>query len=228
MRFALLSFSLLAMSSLLSADVISGSVSCGSPSGDYYNLTTVSQTSSRCCNVLTNIINVPFRQPLFRGSRESSTANVMGRYSLSSNGVSGELVGNTDAYPHSTASATITFTDTFTTSGPVRAGVVEGDFYPNLFRYGGSASANIVSPVLPYATFTEAAPTMTFELGEAFTLTIVARATALSDDGTSSFSSFDVPFNLNFFEADGVTPVALTELHQSEVSKRRSLRPGLH
>ncbi len=195
---------------LSSADAISGSVSCSAPSGDYGNLTQVQQTSSTGCNVQTAITNVPSTTALW-GSVELARAFVSGNYSLSSNEVSGDLSGNTYAYPHSTASAQITFSEAFTTDGPERTGLVRGYFYPDTFRYGGSISASIVSPTLLYPTFTEAAPNITFELGEPFTLTIVGTANALSDDGTPSFAEFDIPFHLAFFEADGVTPVALTE-----------------
>lgn len=43
-------------------------------------------------------------------------------------------------------------------------------------------------------------------------LTMIGRATSLSDDGTPSTAQFDIPFDLSFFEADGVTPVALSEV----------------
>lgn len=196
---------------LLSADVISGSVSCSSPSGDYYNLTQVQQTSSRGCSVQTAITDIPTTTTLW-SSTELARASVSGNYLLSSNEVSGDLNGSTYAYPHSTASAQITFSETFTTDGPERTGLVRGYFYPDTFRYGGNISASIVSPMLRYATFTEAAPNITFELGQQFTLTILGTATTISDDGTPSFSQFDIPFHLAFFEADGVTPVALRVL----------------
>jgi hypothetical protein len=201
----------LAASTLVSADVISGSVSCRAPSGDYDQLASVTQTSSSHCDVQTTITNVPSTTTLW-GSRELAQASVSGNYSLSSNQISGELDGMAYAYPHSLATAQITFSDTLTTEGPARTGIVRGIFEPSTFRYGGVVSASLVSPVFPYQTFGPSAPTMTFELGQPFTLMIVGSALTSSDDGTPSTAQFWMPFDLAFFEADGVTPVALTEV----------------
>ncbi len=218
---------LFAASTLLSADVISGSVSCGAPSGDYGHLTSVSETSSSHCNVQTTITNVPSTTTLWSNS-ELAEARVSGTYSLSFNEISGELDGLAYAYPHSLATAQITFSDTLTTDGPVRTGIVRGTFQPSMFRYGGIVSTSLVSPTLPYPTFGPSAPTMTFELGQPFTLTMIGSGVTSSDDGTPSTAQFWMPFDLAFFEADGLTPVALTEVTAApEPSTWASLAGGL-
>jgi hypothetical protein len=57
---------------------------------------------------------------------------------------------------------------------------------------------------------------------------MVGRAMSLSDDGTPFIAQFDMPFDLAFFEADGVTPVALTEVTAApEPSTWASLAGGL-
>jgi hypothetical protein len=227
MRFGYISFAFCAATTLLCADVISGSVSCSAPSGDYNHLTTVSQTSSTNCNVQTSITNVPFGNTQW-GNMELAQARVSGSYWLSSNGISGELDGLAYAYAHSSATAQITFSDTLTTAGPVRTGIVRGIFEPTTFRYGGIVNTSLVSPVLRYSTFGPSAPPMTIELGETFTLTMVGIGITSSDDGTPSTAQFNMPFNLAFFEADGVTPVALSEVTAApEPSTWASLLGGL-
>jgi hypothetical protein len=230
MRVSYLSLaSLFAASTLLSADVVSGSVSCSAPSGDYGHLTPVSQTSSSHCGVQTSITNIPIDLTVTQWSdHELASARVSGSYSLSSNEISVELDGMAYAYPHSSATAQITFSDTFSTDGPLRTGIVRGIFQPYTFRYGGMVSTSLVSPTLPYPTFGPSAPAMTFELGQTFTLTMIGSAVTSSDDGTPSTAQFQMPLNLAFFEADGVTPVALTEVTAApEPSTWASLAAGL-
>src|SRR5206468_9462546 len=118
--------------------------------------------------------------------------------------------------------------DTLTTDGPVREGIVRGYFIPDTFRGGGMNDADVsvrmVSPVLPYASFGLGAPPMTVELGHPFTLLIEGSGSAMAD----AYGNFDAAFQLNFFEADGVTPVALSEVTAApEPSTWASLLGGL-
>jgi hypothetical protein len=98
---------------------------------------------------------------------------------------------------------------------------------PTTYGYGGIESTTLVSPVLPYSSFGPSLP-ITIQLGQPFMLTMVGRAMSLSDDGTPSTAQFDMPFDLAFFEADGVTPVALSEVTAApEPSTWASLAGGL-
>lgn len=216
----------LAVSSLLSADVISGSVTCAAPSGDFNHLTPVRQTSSTSCNVQTTITNIP-QFYLHPDPRQFANASVSGNYSLGSNEISGDLRGVAASSVESGATAQITFSDMLTTDGPVRTGVIRGRFLPTTYGYGGIESVSLVSPVLPYSSFGPSLP-ITFQLGQPFALTMVGGAMSLSDDLTPSTAQFDMPFVFAFFEADGVTPVALSELTPApEPSTWASLAGGL-
>jgi hypothetical protein len=186
----------------------------------------VHQTSSTSCNVQTTITNIPAGYLYFYPTQVAQ-AFVSGAYSLGSNEISGDLRGVASASPQSGATAQITFSDTLTTNGPVRTGVIRGRFLPTTYGYGGIESTTLVSPVLPYSSFGPSLP-ITIHLGQPFMLTMVGRAMSLSDDRTPFIAQFDMPFDLAFFEADGVTPVALTEVTAApEPSTWASLAGGL-
>ncbi len=179
------------------------------PSGDFNHLSSVQQASSTSCNVQTTVTNIPAGYLSF-DPIQFAQASVSGSYSLGSNKIAGDLRGVAAASLVSAATAQITFSDALTTGGPVRTGIIRGSFLPTTWGYGGIESISLVSPALPYASFGPSLP-IAFELGQPFTLTIAGSARSLSDDGTPSTAQFDIPFDLAFFEADGVTPVALTE-----------------
>jgi len=123
-----------------------------------------------------------------------------------------EFSVNAASTPAGTASASITFFDTYATAGPVRPGTMRGFFQPSMpSRYGGFFSYSLSAPGL---NFPSIGPSLVvpITLGQSFTVSMSMVARSLSDDGTQSFVNARNPLSLSFFEADGVTPVALAEV----------------
>lgn len=212
MRARLLIF-LLSLASLLSAaPVIEQSVYCGVPTGVYFGGTGLSSSLNPCS--LQSTIEFPFFTAIY-GPNQLAQASTSATYSLSGNTFAFDLEAHAYAYELSEATASVTLIDTLTTAGPVRTGVIRGFFYPGYFRYGGSLGYGIDFADKPstWSTFTEEAPLIYTTLGQPFTLTAHVYANALSDDNTPSNANVGTPMSyLSFFEADGVTPVALSEV----------------
>jgi hypothetical protein len=234
MRFAI-SF-LLLFSPLYAAGVITTNTTCSGVEGTWvtgpWDLTPVSDSNPTHCSVAGDIhIDTSADRmeiPTQLGSQSIASASAYGSYSLSGNQVSGEARGVLAGYYLASATTTVTISDTLTTDGPVREGIVRGYFSPSTFNGGGTESANVsvrlVSPVLPYAAFGFGAPPMTVELGHPFTLLIEGSGRA----GGDAYGDFSTVFQLNFFEADGVTAVALREVSDApEPSTWASLAGGL-
>lgn len=125
--------------------------------------------------------------------------------------MSGELDGMAYAYPHSLATAQITFSDTLTTDGPVRTGIVTEIFEPMICRYRG-----VVSTVCLACTSASDIRTSgsNYDLRTWPAVYVHNRRKCVNKLGRRN--SLDSPvldaFDLAFFEADEVTPVALTEV----------------
>ncbi|MFL6415879.1 MAG: PEP-CTERM sorting domain-containing protein [Bryobacteraceae bacterium] len=173
---------------------------------------TVLDAGDRSCRVQTNITGVP-PDAISLSALQISSATASGSYSLTPNGFTADLSVSAAAYPQSTSNARVDFVDTFTTAGPVRTGIASGFFMPSESHYGGGFGWDIDFPGLwPNLNSFGSGPQFTVTLGQEFTVSAYLSARAITDDGTASFASVSTPFYLTFFEADGVTPVALSEV----------------
>lgn len=211
MRVGLVLFLVSLPAFLSAAPVIEQSTQCGVPTGVFGEWQGMSSTSNPCS--LQSHIEFPFFTAIYN-SNQSAQAHTSASYSLSGNTFAFDLAAQAYAYELSGAVASVTLTDTFTTAGPIRTGIIRGFYDPSHFRYGGILRYGIDFPGrIQYETFTERAPTMYITLGQPFTLTSYAYAETSSDDNTPSSADINAAGTyISLFEEDGVTPVALSEV----------------
>ncbi|MFL6448720.1 MAG: PEP-CTERM sorting domain-containing protein [Bryobacteraceae bacterium] len=196
-----------------SASVLTSSVSCSAPTDVYGSGTYIEQHGTSSCTVDGFLTNLPRDYGIALTPAQHASASTSGSYLLSANGISGTIHANAAGYPMSDATAQIELKDTFTTAGPVRQGLVAGYFSTDFSHYAGGGGTSILSPALSRYTSSGSGSdaSIPFTLGQPFTLDILSSAYSRSDDDTLSYYSTEGTFSYKFFEADGVTPVALSE-----------------
>ena len=205
---------LLSLPTLLpAAPLISSTVSCSVPDVGYtpeHGGPVVSSTTNPC-SVESDYVSSP-QSATYAVYHQFAQAHVITSYTQSLNGFNLDFSVLGFSTPAGTASAALLFTDTYTTDGPIRAGTVRGLFQPIVGRYGGFAQYSLSYPGQLGPNPGYGAGAMPFILGQPFTVTASVVARSLSDDGTQSWAQVTGPLQLSFFEADGVTPVHLTEV----------------
>jgi hypothetical protein len=169
-------------------------------------------SNSNPCSVQSDFVSRP-DSAIYRLDHQFAGAFVQSSYSQSGNTFSLTIDATAASTPIGSAEASFAFSDTYITEGSLRPGTVRGWFQPAVNRYGGFYSYDAIYPgrgINPLIGPGAGARPIT--LGVPFTVTAYGTVRSLSDDGTQSFASINTLFSLSFFEADGVTPVALTEV----------------
>jgi hypothetical protein len=143
-------------------------------------------------------------------AHQYASAGVSYRFTLELNGFTFETFTQASSTPSGSAYSQSTFADAYVTAGPVRPGYVIGPFFSDGSRYGGREIGYVS---INGQTLSAFGPTHQFPilLGTVIPVSVYASAQSLSDDGTPSFVDLQTILSLQFFESDGLTPVAISE-----------------
>ena len=197
---ALLFTSLPAFSASFTA---STSCTAGQPGGIY------SSSNGNPCQVTGTVAPGTYVGGPYSSTSQSARASASYTFDVTGNTFLTVLNVGAASTEYADATARLNFSDAFVTSGPVRTGIIIGTFSPGS---DGRVSYGYTFPSQVYDRFGPNAPTTMFvTLGQEFPVTaFVGVRGRMGDLGfTENFGS--VYFSLSFFEADGVTPVNITE-----------------
>ena len=138
-----------------------------------------------------------------------SGAHADATYTLNSTGFSVRLFVSVNGYYFANGHAEANFSDQLYTAGPVRTGIVKGSNTYDRFVYSPASASQgaTFTGKGPYDQFGPAAPTMYITLGQPFYVNAFAKADSSNGNGITG-----VNLQLNFFEADGITPVAISDV----------------
>lgn len=207
-------FAFVAFSAVLSAaPLITSTASCSVPDVGYIPAQggPIVSSVSNPCGVSSDYVSNP-DSVSYVLYHQFASALATSNYSQSGNTFTLDFRVSAASTPAGGAFASFAFTDTYNTAGPVRQGTLRGWFQPSVNRYGGIATVGSSYPGQLGPILGPGAGALSITLGQPFTVSAYATARSSSDDGTQSFIGVDSQFSLSFFEADGVTPVALTEV----------------
>src|SRR3954464_2901019 len=140
--------SLLFLPAMMPAITITSSSTCSVPATDVAQTHAVVTASSPTgCNVSSDYVSSP-DSAIYRIDHQFATASSKFAYSATFNGFSLEpdIALMAAATPVGTAIATLNFSATYTTYGPVRPGIMIGNFQPATSRYGGQSTYSILAP----------------------------------------------------------------------------------
>lgn len=199
-------------SAMLSAATITTSSTCTVPATDaaqtHAGITAIS--SSRC-GVSSDYVSSP-DSAIYRLDHQFANASSNFTYATTFNGftLQPDIALMAAATPVGTAVATLNFSATYITDGPVRPGIMIGLFQPAVGRYGGQYTYSVVAPGSEVQGYGPSR-LVPVTLGQPISVSLFERVNSFSDDGTQSYVYLYGGLQLSFFEADGVTPVALSE-----------------
>lgn len=206
-----LTLSLLLVPALTRAVTITTGSTCSVPATDAAQTNAVvTASSSTGCGVSSDYVSSP-DSLIYRLDHQYASASSNFTYSTTFNGFSlqPDIALMASATPAGTAVATLNFNATYTTDGPVRQGIMIGNFQPAVGRYGGQFTYSIVAPGRHQLYGPSLLVPIT--LGQPFAISLFERVNSNSDDGTQSYIYLYGGLQFSFFEADGVTPVGLSE-----------------
>ncbi len=151
--------------------------------------------------------------PTASNGPQFASANSTSSLAISAKTFTVQLSAFAFASPYAFGSASVEFSDVFLSDGPVRPGQVRGTFSGGTSGTGGgNGGFGSTFPGKKYDTFGELAPPMYITLGQLFPVYSFAKASISGDPGQANSRLFGSYLSLSFFEADGVTPVSISEV----------------